>query len=110
MIVEAVELEEKIKEYCQQNEHEYCFEKVIYCCQNERERMMAFDNGAFKRVIYKNEDLKYQREYRLAIDMVIPDDHFLKIGKIDKGIIIGPNENIGDFIMEIPNCFKDINT
>ena len=42
--------------------------------------------------------------------MVIPDDHFLKIGKIDKGIIIGPNENIGDFIMEIPNCFKDINT
>lgn len=106
VIVEAAELEEKIKEYCQQKDHEYCFEKVIYCCQNERERMIAFDNGSFKRVIYKNEDLKYQREYRLAIDMLIPDDHFLNIGKIDKGIIIEPNENIGDFIMKIPNCFK----
>ena len=29
VIVEAVELEEKIKEYCQQNEHEYFFEKVL---------------------------------------------------------------------------------
>lgn len=41
-----------------------------------------FRTGTKERFLYKNSDLAYQREYRLAIGIEIPEDHFIRIGPI----------------------------
>ena len=50
--------------------------------------MKAFVEGNKKRFLYKNEDLRYQREYRLAVGIEMPKDHFLHFGKLESAKIL----------------------
>lgn len=82
VIIAGNELEKKINNYCSSNGYEYLFDKVTYCNPNRIDRIEAFRTGSKERFLYKNEDLSFQREYRLAIGIEIPDDHFIRIGKL----------------------------
>lgn len=62
--------------------------------------MKAFVEGSKMRFLYKNEDLKYQREYRLAVAEEIPEDHFLHFGKL-KNVKILPTDALQNMAFSI---------
>lgn len=86
------ELENHIQEYCRNNRCEYVFDKIEYCEQNRIDRIQAFNKSAKERFLYKNKDLAYQREYRLAIAREIPEDHFINIGTMNNTKILKSNQ------------------
>lgn len=51
--------------------------------QSAKEGKVTFSLSTFLVYIhlYKNSDLAYQREYRLAIGIEMPEDHFIRVGK-----------------------------
>ena len=83
VVISGKELEQRIAYYCAVNGFDFIFDKVEYCAQNTIERIEAFNKGSKKRFLYKDKDLEYQREYRLAIGIEIPEDHFLRVGKLE---------------------------
>lgn len=83
VILGAREIEARIAAYCNHFGCENIFEKIEYCDQNRIDRMKAFNKSAKERFLYKNSDLSYQREYRLAMGIEIPEDHFIRIGKLE---------------------------
>ena len=80
VILSGRELENRISAYCNAYGYDYLFDRIEYCDQNRIDRIEAFNKSAKERFLYKNADLSYQREYRLAIGMEIPDDHFIRLG------------------------------
>lgn len=50
--------------------------------------MQAFNEGIKERFFYKDSDLSYQREFRLVVDCEIPDDHYIRIGKVSSATIL----------------------
>jgi len=92
VILEARELEMRIATYCNLLGLDYIFDKVIYCDQNRIDRIQTFNRSEKERFLYKNCDLSYQREYRLAVGMEIPKDHFIRIGKLHNSTIIKADE------------------
>lgn len=82
VVIKGAELEDRIKQYCHYYGYDYVFDKVEYCDQNRLDRINAFGTGEKERFLYKNADLKYQREYRLVVGMEIPEDHFIRIGQL----------------------------
>lgn len=66
-----------------------------YCDPNRIDRIEVFKTGAKERFLYKNADLSYQREYRLAIGIEIPDDHYIRIGQFESAACI-PSEKLKD--------------
>ena len=80
VMLNGKELEQHISNYCGSYGCEYIFDKIEYCEQNRIDRMQAFSRSAKERFLYKNSDLAYQREFRLAIAHEIPNDHFINIG------------------------------
>lgn len=82
VLIQTKELEERIAKYCEIAKVQYIFDEVIYCQQNRIDRINSFNNATIQRFIYKDEDLAYQHEYRLAIDMECPEDHYIRIGKL----------------------------
>ena len=100
VIISGKELESKILSYCKTNEYDYIFDKVEYCNQNRINRIEAFRTGSKERFLYKNSDLEYQREYRLVITIEIPDDHFIRIGKLTSAACI-ESEKLKDLIFTV---------
>lgn len=92
VIIGARELESKIASYSLNNNCDYVFDKIDYCDQNRIDRIQAFNKSAKERFLYKNADLSYQREYRLAVAEKIPDDHYISIGKLDSAKILKADE------------------
>lgn len=88
VILGARELEMRIAECCNHFGCDYIFDKVEYCDQNRIDRMQAFNKSAKERFLYKNSDLAYQREYRLAVGIEMPEDHFIRIDKLSNAKII----------------------
>lgn len=88
VVLSAKELEQRIATVCNKSECDYIFDAVEYCCKNRIDRMQAFVEGSKMRFLYKNEDLKYQREYRLAVAIEMPEDHFLHFGKLEGARIL----------------------
>ena len=68
--------------YADASDCEYLFDKIEYCSQQRIDRIQAFNKRTKERFLYKNSDLAYQREYRLAFGHEIPDDHFIRIGTL----------------------------
>lgn len=93
VIVGASELEQHINSFCSDNKYDYIFDAVDYCRENRIERMQAYAKRSKNRFLYKNDDLRYQREYRLAVAVEMPDDHFLRVGKLKTARII-PSESL----------------
>lgn len=81
VLLDAREVEERIEAFCNHFKCQYVFDKVEYCSQNSIDRIQAFNKRSKVRFLYKNSDLEYQREYRLAVGIEIPDDHFVRMGK-----------------------------
>lgn len=88
VLIDARELENRISEFAKENCCEYIFDKINYCEQNTLDRIMSFQSGKKERFLYKNKDLAYQREYRLALAHTIPDDHYINVGKLDKAWVV----------------------
>ncbi len=84
VLINGIQFRNSIKKYTCDNNLNYIFDKVQYCIQNTIQRMRAFENASIERFLYKNEDFEYQREYRLAIDMQIPHDNFIRIDSCEK--------------------------
>mgnify|MGYP004511124391 FL=1 len=100
VIISARELEAKIQNYCNYFGYDYIFDKVEYCSQNRIDRIQAFNQSTKERFLYKNNDLAYQREFRLAIGVEIPEDHFITIGKLETAKIIESNK-LKDLLISI---------
>lgn len=82
VMINGRELEAHIKRYCDASGCEFIFDRIEYCDQNRIDRMQAFNKSTKERFLYKNKDLEYQREYRLAFGHEIPEDHFIRIGAL----------------------------
>ena len=88
VILGARETEARIAAFCKQYGCESVFDRVEYCDQNRIDRIQAYNKSAKERFLYKNSDLGYQREYRLAVGIEMPEDHFIRIGKFDTAKVI----------------------
>ena len=100
VVISGKELERKILNFCNFNGYDYVFDKVEYCDQNRIDRIKVFKTGAKERFLYKNSDLAYQREYRLAIGIEIPDDHFIRIGRLTSAACI-ESDKLKDLIFTV---------
>lgn len=111
VVLSAKELEQRIEAICRKNECDYVFDAVEYCCQNRIDRMQSFVEGSKKRFLYKNEDLRYQREYRLAVAIEMPEDHFLHFGKLENAKTISADDlqNMAVSIEYVSHTKEDAN-
>ncbi len=99
VLISGHRLIDALNKYHDDNGYQQIFGNVEYCKQNRLERINAFEIGSLDRFLFKDEDLAYQREYRLAIMQEIPEDHFIRVGKIEGTHIIESKE--------LPNiCFQ----
>lgn len=92
VIINGKELEQHINCYCEENGCDYVFDKIEYCEQNQIHRIQAFNTSTKERFLYKNKDLAYQREYRLAFAQELPKDHFIRIGKLDNAKVLSTED------------------
>jgi hypothetical protein len=88
VLIGGRELERRISEYSFAIGCDYIFDKIEYCSQNRMDRIEAFDTSSKNRFLYKNSDLEYQREYRLAIGIEIPEDHYIRLNKLNNTKIV----------------------
>ena len=100
VVISGKELESKIWNFCNSNGYDHIFDKVEYCDQNRLDRIEVFKSGAKERFLYKNSDLAYQREYRLAIGIEIPEDHFIRIGRLTSSACI-ESEKLKDLVFTV---------
>jgi hypothetical protein len=71
-----------INEKIEGRELEAILDKVIYCEQNNREKMEVFSTYSNKRFLYKDNIFAYQKESRLAIDKKYIKNHYLELGSL----------------------------
>ena len=88
VLIGARELETRIEQACSSKGVDYLFDPVMYVPSNSLEKLRCYQTGAKERFLYKDEDLSYQREYRLALGIEIPEDHFIRIGKLETATIL----------------------
>ena len=88
VLINARELENRIKQACYNSEVDYIFDPVMYVPSNSLEKMKAYQSGQKERFLYKDDDLSYQREYRLAVAAEIPEDHYIHVGKLENATIL----------------------
>ena len=88
VLINARELENKIVGFCNKNNCDYIFDKVDYCNKNSLERMKAFASLRPTRVLFKNSDLAYQREYRLVLPDGVLEDNYVRLGRFDNAKIL----------------------
>ena len=88
VVIDGNELDEKLSKYRKKYGFDIMFDSVKYCVNNSLDRMQAFNKGIKERFFYKDNDLSYQREFRLVVDREIPDDHYIKIGKVSNATIL----------------------
>ncbi len=100
VVISGKELEGKILKYCNLTGCDYIFDKIEYCDQNRIDRIEVFKIGAKERFLYKNADLAYQREYRLAVAIEIPEDHYIRIGKLTAAACI-ESEKLKDLVFTV---------
>lgn len=55
------------------------FEPIKYVVENDIKKATAHFEGKIERFFYKDDDLKYQREYRLCIYDEMPDNHVFNV-------------------------------
>ena len=67
---------------------QYVLDKVEYRELHDFERIKAYSKPDCSRFYFKDKDLEYQREYRLISNRELPQDHFIRIGRLDYARII----------------------
>lgn len=88
VIIGAHELDERIKETYKNSGIEYVFEPVRYVTPCSFEKMKGYVKELKDRFLYKDSDLKYQKEYRLVLLTKMPDDHYIRVGKLENACIV----------------------
>ena len=88
VLISARELEAKIEQACNNSGVDYIFDPVMYVPSNSLEKMKAYQSGQKERFLYKDSDLSYQREYRFAVAIEIPEDHYIHVGKLENATIL----------------------
>ena len=106
VVISGRELENRIAECCNEGSVEYIFDAVEYCDVNYLDRMRAFGGCESTRFLYKNSDLKYQREYRLVLALEMPEDHFIKFGRMGSAQILD-SKVLKDLAFEIKFHVED---
>lgn len=101
VLFEAGKLVQMIEDYSLNNNIAYELKKITYCHQNTKERLEAFAKGSVERFYYKDEDLAYQKEYRLIFDMKIPKDNKIKIGLFENNVRKMRYSELSNFTMVI---------
>lgn len=86
VLFEAGKLMQKLEDYSINNNIAYELKRITYCHPNTKQRLEAFANGSVERFYYKDEDLSYQKEYRLIFDMEIPKNNKIKIGLFENNV------------------------
>lgn len=99
VIIEPKVLVEKIFMYCKELQLPYEFKKVNYCALNQKGRILSFAEPSVERFFYKDEDLSYQREFRLIIGTEMPSDHFIRIGSFGEKAKIIESKNLKDLCL-----------
>ena len=100
VIINGSELESHIIEFSKAVKCDYIFDKIEYCDQNTIQRIQSFNKASKKRFLYKNTDLAYQREYRLALAIEMPDNHYISIGKLTECKIF-KSEKLKNLVLSI---------
>ena len=88
VVIDGNEFEQMLSKYWRKYGFDFMFDSVKYCINNSLDRMQAFNEGIKERFFYKDSDLSYQREFRLVVDCEIPDDHYIRIGKVSSATIL----------------------
>lgn len=100
VVLGARELEQHIVDFCERENCDFIFDAVQYCSENRIDRMQAFADFSERRFLYKDEDLSYQREYRLAVSKEMPDEHFIRLGKMENAKML-PSESLQNLAFSI---------
>lgn len=108
VVLNSKELENHVISYCNKIGCDYLLDKIEYCDQNRLDRMQAFNKSGKERFLYKDSDLAYQREYRLAFAHEIPTDHFIEIGELTNTTIM-KSEQLKGLIFSIGYVSHSIN-
>lgn len=87
VIICAKELENKISERYAGLGVQYLFDQVKYVTNNYLEQIKSYQNSSLEHLMFKDEYFSYQREYRLAMGLEMPEDHYIRIAKLDKAKI-----------------------
>lgn len=89
VIIDAKTLLDGINIYSKEHENApFMLCKVNYCESNSKAKAEAYAYGSLERFFFKDNDLSYQREYRLVLNIDMPNDHFIRIPPLhDKAII-----------------------
>lgn len=101
VIIGADKLIRQIEQYSLDNQTAFLFDKINYCPQNMLNRMQSFFDASAKRFLFKNEDLSYQREYRLVFNTIIPDDNFFHIGSLADNAKVTESSKLRDLAFAV---------
>lgn len=88
VLIDPFELSKKIDLLNNALTEKCVFDQVRYVDRNCVEEIKAYLDGSVERFLYKDKDLSYQREYRLAVPMEMPNDHYIGVGKFDNATIL----------------------
>lgn len=102
VVMNATELVNRIENYCNDRNIGYRFGDVIYVSDHSEQQGRAFFEQDPDRFLYKNDFFKNQSECRLAMDIDVPEDHYINIGKLKKAQI---TKISSDGTMNIVNDF-----
>lgn len=98
VIIAAKTLNERIASYRCEQKIPVSFEGVKYCVPNCYDKAKSFFQPSVDRFLYKNEEFSYQREYRLVLDMTLPEDHYIDLGSFGENAEVIKSEKIKDKI------------
>lgn len=75
------------------------FRKVKYCETNALQKVEAFNISSAERFFYKDIDLAYQKEYRLAVNKEFIKDGYLDIGTIKEIAYICKIDDLAKYVL-----------
>lgn len=73
----------KLNDFSAKTNVPYAISPIKYRESNDLEKATAFFSRKTDRFFFKDKDLAYQREYRLIIQMELPEDHFIVISSFN---------------------------
>ncbi len=82
VLVSGPGFRQKINNLINEGKVQAVFGKVKYCEPNTLQRMEAFNTFSAERFLYKDIDLAYQKEYRLAVGKEFVKDNYFNIGSL----------------------------
>lgn len=77
IIIQPIDLHKRLDEL--KKTHYLLFNKINYVKSYDKNKATSFFRSDFSRFFFKDEDLKYQREFRVCIFEKMPENHIFKV-------------------------------